>query len=286
MLGAGGASVDEPVFAAAERAVGTPCVTDQDCPTGAGGETPLVCITSTNTAAFGSGGPQDGYCSLPCRETDQCAAVDPLTICTLQDEAGNGTCISLCQPGADGVKCPGLAQACLPPPAGSNLAIGACIPVCTSDLSCGEGQFCNLDPTGAALCSATAPAGTGDIGAPCTPETGATDCKSGLCLTLELDAETVSFCSSVCTFGNFAEGCGFNPVDETRDAYCAQPTDPNGDVGDLGFCVELCDTAADCGQPDWTCVDLLPAGQELFGRTGECVPPGTAVEAAPDAGAP
>ncbi|HWO10046.1 MAG TPA: hypothetical protein VNN80_11220, partial [Polyangiaceae bacterium] len=163
-----------------------------------------------------------------------------------------------------------------------------CVPVCTSDASCGEGQFCNLDPTGAALCSATAPAGTGDTGAPCTDATAATDCKSGMCLTLQAAATgeaTVGFCSSYCTFGNFNEGCGYNPADATREAYCAQPVDPNGDIGDLGFCVELCDTQEDCGQADWDCVDLLPAGQDLFGRTGECVPPGTVVDS-PDAGAP
>ncbi len=92
------------------------------------------------------------------------------------------------------------------------------------------------------------------------------------------------FCTTVCTFGLYTTGCGFNPASGLpQEAYCAQPTDVDGAPGDLGICAELCDVATDCGQADWECADLTPEGQTLLGRQGECVPPGTL--GTPDAGA-
>lgn len=283
--GAGGGTAVDPIFEPGDRAVGAPCVVDDDCPVGPDGETPLICVSATTPDVFGTGGPQGGYCTAPCRESTECQAVDALSACSLFDDAGNGYCIGLCQAGADGLKCSAdRAQACLPPPAGSTTNIGVCVPVCQSDSACGEGLFCNLDVTGAAVCSSTEPVG-GDIGAACTQETAATDCKSGLCLTLETDPPA-SFCSTVCTFGLFTTGCGFNPASGVpQEAYCAQPTSLTGDLGDLGICVELCDEAADCGQAGWECTALTPEGQEVLGRFGECVPPGTTASL-PDAGAP
>jgi hypothetical protein len=292
-----GAGPVEALFPTALRAIGTPCANDGECPTGPNGETPLICVTASDPDIFGTGGPQGGYCTAPCRTQDDCPALDALSGCTLRDEAGDGYCVSLCQAGEGGVKCNGpdnedpiRALACLPPGANSTNNIGVCIPVCQSDADCGAGLFCNLDVSGAGLCSATAPVG-GDIGAACTTETSATDCKSGLCLGLGSEPPA-SFCSNVCTFGLFTTGCGFTPASGVpQEAYCAQPTTVDGAPGDLGFCVELCDEAADCGQAGWLCAELLPEGQELLGRQGECVPPGTVLPddpdaVTPDAGAP
>jgi hypothetical protein len=284
-----GAGPSDSLFATELRAIGTPCDTDAECPTGPNGETPLICIPATNTDVFGAGGPQGGYCTAPCRTADDCPALDALSACTLRDAAGDGYCVSLCQAGEGGVKCdPARALACLPPPPTSTNNIGVCIPVCQSDADCGAGLFCNLDVTGAGLCSTTAPVG-GDIGAACTTDTSATDCKSGLCLTLGSDPPA-SFCSNVCTFGLFTTGCGFTPASGVpQEAYCAQPTSDNGAPGDLGFCVELCDEATDCAQAGWLCAELTAEGQALLGRQGECVPPGTVIPddaVTPDGGAP
>lgn len=283
--GAGGNAPLDPLFDLGNRAVGAPCTSDAECPVGPDGEAPLTCISATTPDVFGAGGPQDGYCTARCRANTDCQALDAFSACTRRDEEGNGYCVGVCEAGANGIKCSAdRAQACQPPPAGSTNNIGVCIPVCQSDAACGEGLFCNLDVIGTAVCSSTEPVG-GDIGAACTEATSATDCKSGLCLTLDSDPP-VSFCSSICTFGLPTESCGFTPASGVpQEAYCAQPTSPSGVEGDLGICVELCDEAADCEQAGWECADLTPAGQELLGRFGECVPPGT-LATLPDAGAP
>lgn len=267
--GAGGAdpAPGAPLFDPADFAIGTPCASDAECPVGPGGETPLTCITQTSTA-FGEGGPQGGYCSAPCTTSAECGAIDGPSACNTDV----GYCFRLCQPGDSEAKCSGVYQACLP--ADAEQGIGVCLPVCTSDLSCGEGLFCNLTAQNGVLCTPEERTG-GEVGAPCTQDTEATDCKSGLCVTFQGDPP-VSFCSDFCTFGNFQEGCGFNPTSGApREALCGLTADPAGDIGDLGLCVELCDEGTDCGQPGWGC-EIFPAElQTAFGRAGQCVPPGT-----------
>jgi hypothetical protein len=272
--GAGGAP--GPLFEAVDRAIGAPCTTDADCPTGPGGETPLVCITPTSTAEFGTGSPQGGYCSAVCRETDECQALDGLSACGLIDNTtGDGFCIGLCVPGSSNVKClPDRAQACFPFPDSAD--VGACFPVCQSDAACGNGLVCDLGATGLGLCTATPPVG-GAIGAACTPETAVTDCASGVCVTLldpDSGAEAGSFCSANCTFGLVA-GCGFDdPSSVARDAVCIRPQADTGAGGDLGFCFELCDQDTDCAQDGWVCAqELTDEAVALVGRQGQCVPP-------------
>ena len=277
--GAAGAGLDplDSLFQPAERAIGAPCVTDADCPVGPGGETPLICMTPTSTAEFTTGSPQGGYCTARCRDTDECVALDVLSGCGLIDEqTGDGYCIGLCTPNGGQINClSNRAQACFQLD-DDTPTVGACFPVCQSDAACGDGQFCDQGRTGLGLCTTTEPPG-GDIGAPCTNETAEADCKSGICITL-LDAPggspTGSFCSANCTFGLLA-GCGSTaPAGTARDAICLQPQRATGDVGDLGLCFELCDTAADCTQAGWICDPLTADGQTQVGRVGECVPPG------------
>jgi hypothetical protein len=284
--GAGGNAPIDPIFDAADRVIGAPCTSDAECPQGPNGESLLTCILPTSSAEFGSGSPQGGYCTARCRETEECQTLDGLAACGLLDEAGDGLCIGLCEPGPDfaerpAVKCdPDRAQACFEFP--DNPGIGACFPVCESDAACGAGQFCDFGATGLGLCVTTQPVG-GDIGAPCTPETAATDCRSGTCVTLLDPAtgdEAGSFCSANCVFG-LVEGCGFarEQAEGTRDAVCIRPQANDGGAGDVGFCFELCDVDADCAQAGagWVCLqDLTPGGQMLVGRTGECVPPALA----------
>jgi hypothetical protein len=280
--GAGPAAGD-PLFPAADRAIGAPCTTDAECPTGPNGEAPLICITASSTEQFG-GGPQGGYCSAACSDTEECQALDGLSACGLFDDATQrGYCIALCVPGVSNVKCfADRAQACFDSPA--NPGLGACFPVCQSDAACGPGLFCDLGAAGLGVCTAAALVG-GDIGAPCTRETELTDCKSGLCVELANGAGTVSgrFCSANCTYG-LIQGCGYDRVtSEPRNALCGQAQLASGDAGDVGFCFELCDTAADCTQAGWDCVENLSAdGQAAVGRLGQCLPP----VAGADAGAP
>ncbi|HTV20236.1 MAG TPA: hypothetical protein VMG12_16240 [Polyangiaceae bacterium] len=281
-----GAGADDPIYEPLDRVVGAPCNTDADCPAAPNGDRLLTCITPTSAAEFGTGSPQGGYCTAVCEGNEDCVAIDGLTACGLIDDATNtGYCIALCQPGGDDglVKCAGQndaeprAQACFAIP--NNPNIGACFPVCQSDAACGNGQFCDLGATGLGLCVTTPPVG-GDVGAPCTPDTAETDCKSGVCVTL-LDPDTGedagNFCSANCTFG-LIEGCGFDldVPDGTREAVCIRPQENTDGGGDIGFCFELCDEDTDCAQADagWICEhDLQPNAVTLVGRTGECVPP-------------
>jgi hypothetical protein len=295
--GAAGAGGDDlqPIFPVAARAVGAPCASDADCPVGPNGETPLTCITAGGTEPFGTGGPQDGYCSATCRDTDECLAIDPLAGCAgIDPQTGEGFCLGVCTPAGGNIACfidEPRAQACIPSP--DDPTFGACLPMCQSDAACGAGLFCDFGRQGIGLCTATAPTG-GDIGAPCTVETEATDCKSGLCLNVTDPATgeaAGSFCSASCTFGLVA-GCGSD--DSTPlplPAACGQSRIANGTLGDPGICIELCSEDADCAQAaaGWTCQPgLTPQGQQLTGQTGQCLPfavPGDDTPA-PDAGTP
>jgi hypothetical protein len=278
--GAGGGGNGGPLFDPIERAIGAPCATSADCPTGPNGEAPLRCIPASDTLEFGGnspnpGGPQGGYCTADCTSIDDCQALDGLSAC-----AGTGFCLGLCQPGdADGlVKCfADRAQACVVVNP-NDPETGACLPICQSDAGCGAGLFCDLGRGGLGLCTAVEPPG-GDVGAPCTEATAETDCKSGLCLTFGDAGDSgpsLSFCSANCTNGSIA-GCGFEEqLSVPRDAVCAQSQLIDGGPGDIGFCFELCDVDADCAQAagGWICSnDLNEQGQMLTGRTGLCLPP-------------
>lgn len=261
-------------------AVGLPCDAANACP-GA----PMVCIQQGSTAEFQLGGPQGGYCSVPCTTSADCTDVDADSACN----TALGYCLALCQPGsATGlVKCgSGRAQYC----AEINEAgtLGACLPACTSDASC-NGRFC--DPGLPGLCVDTAPAG-GGVGAPCTRATEATDCASRLCIEYgdpnDPTVTVASFCSANCTAG-VANGCGFDAAvaaaGGVRQAACFEALVTGGGVGDVGICLPLCDVTADCAQADagWTCLPFPDAAAvEQVGRQGECVPPeGAAADAGP-----
>lgn len=156
--------------------------------------------------------------------------------------------------------------------------IGVCAPVCGSDFACGDGLFCNLAPEGMAVCQPTERTG-GETGAACTTATADTDCKSGFCIAPGGDPAS-AFCTTYCTLG-LSDACGYNEATGLpRDAVCALATSANSSPGDLGLCIELCDTAGDCEQDGWVCEDLPADIQPEFGRQGRCQPPGGA-----DAGA-
>jgi len=252
--------------------IGAPCSTDADCYPLAG----FTCIESTSNVEFGGGGPEGGYCTVPCSNSDECEALDGASVCGEIDPATQrGHCFGLCLAGDNpNAKCgANRAQACLAFPDAA--PVGACIPMCTSDSGCGSGRFCAPGGSAVGLCVDTAPAG-GGIGAPCTPQTEVTDCASGVCLTFEGAPAAGGFCTANCTYlSDF--GCGRaagTPQTTPRDTFCLQAQAVEGAPGDLGFCFELCDVAADCAQPDWVCEVFGTADvQEALGRLGQCVPP-------------
>jgi len=263
--------------------VGGLCNTDADCPADpVTGDRPLTCIKASSDAEFGLGGPAGGYCSLQCANTQDCNAVDSFSGCASinPDDSKPGYCIALCQTGVDPggpngatlLKCVG-AEACAPASSMSN--IGACYPVCTSDASCGSGRVCDI---GTGLCVTTLPAG-GGIGAACTQATEDTDCASHICLQFNSGE---GFCSGSCLLDTL-EGCGFEEATTApRKAACLAPQFQGAGAGDIGFCVELCDTATDCTQAGWECSLFGADGASLaqaLGRAGSCLPPGLAGDA-------
>jgi hypothetical protein len=231
---------------------------------------------------FGTGGPQGGFCTIPCDDNDACQALDSLGACSLRPTPNDpGYCIGICLTGSDTPTClsGARAQACFDFEIAAQPGLGGCLPVCESDAACGAGFYCDFGATGLGLCTpdSTAPAGTGTIGQPCTEATAAADCVSGICLAFNdpVTNEESGFCSANCTFG-ILSGCGFavQAAEGTRDAACLLPQFANGTAGDLGLCIELCDVDADCEQDDYVCVlDLSPGAQAQLGRAGECVPP-------------
>jgi hypothetical protein len=273
-------SGNTPVTNLLPGSIATPCESDADCPTLDDGTALLTCLLATSNDDFGSGGPQAGYCSLPCASTDDCREVDEFSTCgTINTATGAQYCIALCQPGdpqavgANLLKCgANRAQACL---GDDGATVGGCFPICTSDAACGPNRFC--DPGGVGLCLDAAPAG-GGVGAPCTADTEEVDCASQICLEFLLpdDVTTAGFCSANCTA--FApQGCGFDETSAAggvREAACIQTRFETGGPGDLGFCVELCNTDADCAQaPAWECGLFENADAEAqLGRLGSCIP--------------
>jgi hypothetical protein len=265
--------------------VGAPCTSDSQCE-GA----PLICIKATSNTEFATtdspagGGPQGGYCSLPCTSDTDCVAVDDISACN----TALNYCFALCIPGQSMVKCGSdRAQVCYP--IRTDNTLGACIPRCTSDAACGVGRFC--DPSLLGLCENAAPPG-GKVGDPCVAANDATvsDCASGLCLEYSdpnnPNVSVGSFCSADCTFG-LANGCGFDNVSGgQRQAACLQAQIRGGQPGDIGFCFPLCNTNADCAQAadGWICNLFNDVNAEMqVGRLGECLPAALANGAA-DAG--
>lgn len=244
--------------------IGDHCTSDADCSAASG----LRCILSSSDAEFRGGGPEGGYCSVPCRGSDECFAIDGASACGLIDQAtGSGFCIALCTLGAGDDKCGERAQACYPT---TDPELGACFPLCRSDEGCGAGRFC--DPGEFGLCVDAPPPG-GGIGAPCTAPNAAAACASDICLIFPGPGGQTGFCSANCTVGSLA-GCGFAPGSTApREAACLQAQSPGGAEGDLGYCFELCDVAADCTQNSWACRLFDDDRGAALGRQGQCVPP-------------
>jgi hypothetical protein len=157
------------------------------------------------------------------------------------------------------------------------LATGDCVPAppvaCTADADCAEGLICDLiigecfvpEPEPCVIdsdcpgqvCNPTSgeciPAPAIPVGGVCSEDE---QCPGAFCPSIRGNF----FCSGFCLL-NTAIGC--EPYG--ADAFCLIPVQD-----DIGACLELCNTPADCVQPNWQC---LPLGGDIGGRTGACLPP-------------
>jgi hypothetical protein len=258
--------------------LGASCEADSDCGQG------WLCWSETARDFLGfTGGPAHGYCTLGCRQPEDCQGVDPGAACNVLPGMDQGMCLRGClskSPEARERKCldrPDVTCWSLPALGFEPFSItsrqqGLCQPSCGSDEDC-PGHFCDLS---LGLCTDRAPSGAA-IGAACASDA---DCASGTCLT---PVGGLSYCSAVCRFGML--GCGFAETAPGREAACAAPLLTEGGVaegaGDAGTCLELCDLSDPCTLPDWQCV----LGSGLAGGRGVCQFVGTSATLAASSGA-
>lgn len=252
------------------------CLTDDDCAQG-------ECDLERNTCVAGTPECQSdeqcvaGVCDL---ELGQCVEQPPA--CTSDADCGAqvcdealGECVAASPECTSNADC-GL-QVC-------NVALGVCVPTteCESDAQC-AGRSCDPELgvcTDAPSCTLDAdcvdgvcdPSAAVCIAAPPVPAGGAClqdgECAGELCASV--DGET-SFCTAFCLLGS-PVGC--EPYGS--DVFCLLPIAPDDEQ--VGICVELCSTAADCAQPGYECFDI---GGTVSGRTGGCLPPLPAAPPAP-----
>jgi len=292
----GGGPAQPPI----EPVIGRSCERSEDCGNG------FTCLSADTDSFAGLGGMPGGYCSAECGEGTPCPDADDLclpfpdgnfclrgcdpsaendcgsradAICAVldPDQPTAGSCVALC---ASDAECG--ARICDPD---LGLCVDAPVPECAQDEDCASTQACQ-----SGVCVAVPPpvlgcTANGDCpGGVCNPGTAAciaapaiaaggactanTDCVAGLCLTLA----GTRFCSGLCVWGT-DQGCEAYGI----DAFCLLPlsSDPNET---RGVCTGLCNTAADCAQSGYECVET---GATISGRTGTCLPPAPAAPAAP-----
>ncbi len=252
--------------------IGRACTETAQCGPG------LTCFTSDSNDFLG-GGPALGYCSTPCTADSLCTSIDPQSACVATTQTGNGLCLRTCLSlsprsvaenkclGRRELGCQSEAYRGITPFSGARQP-GWCFPQCGSDEDC-PGRFCDL---ARGICTDTAPTGL-PIGARCE-QNG--DCVGKTCIGFGPDER---FCSAPCVFGGQV-GCGFGVGASTRGAACISPRVLGTLVGaegsgDMGFCGELCATAAECEQSatrGWIC-DVSDNAQESFNRPGVCDAP-------------
>lgn len=244
--------------------LGTSCSEDSDCPKGA------TCLTTDSTAWLG-GAPTEGICVADCSLDD--------SVC---DDFADATCVESSRQGGESIGGTVSNALCLPScsPAHGSLdepaceatpgslcepltddGMGICRPVCNFDEQCASGH-CDRQLS---VCVANATHYEVELGTSCDPD--ANTCN-GVCLTLSTG---YSVCSARCRFGS-AEECGSSSASELS-AVCAFAA-PDGGLGDLGYCAELCDCDDDCSHKDFVCEAFPSASlQTTLGHQGICTAP-------------
>jgi hypothetical protein len=151
----------------------------------------------------------------------------------------------------------------------NRLIDAACLPMCASDAQCGSRK---CDPTSGYCTDALPP--SPPLGGACNENDTNDPCTSaGRCFAGE--------CIELCRYGS-SDGCGFRSgaLDAAAGTFggCVSPWDDpaNGTSGDLGFCLQACETSADCLAPGMLCDPTYRAAWQH----GMCVPPSA------DAGTP
>ncbi|MBN2205210.1 MAG: hypothetical protein JW767_09335, partial [Thermoleophilia bacterium] len=241
----------------APERLGAPCDSDGDC------TAPATCVGPGATAFLG-GGLARGACLVDC--TEGAAACDAFSNAVCVDTSPPGSegerafCFEGCRFGSlEQSKCEGRTDAACERLEGGDGDEGFCRPMCAADGDCGDGRVC--DPRLGACIPETSELPEFELGAACVTESESEDC-AGVCLGA---AGETGVCTARCVFGS-REPCG----DAAERSACLLTT-PGGTVGDVGYCVALCDCDGDCTTSETGCVPLGDATLEaVFGARGVC----------------
>jgi hypothetical protein len=227
-------------------ALGSTCVAAADCAAG------LTCLTPTDDVTPGEGVP-GGLCTRDCTNDGRNDGCAPLggTCLQFSDAPVKAYCVEDCVSGpTQQPKCHGRGDtACHTFVDNLGMDTGsACLPACSDDTDCGTRKC-----TARGLCADQPAAGLA-TGSPCVNDV---DCLGGLCLDVApTGAPKVGVCFASCRFGGL-EGCGYrrNTPVSANIAACTFPLSAAPGDGDEAYCLELCDTDADCAyrSADWGC---------------------------------
>jgi hypothetical protein len=283
--GTGGASAaDAGGDTGAAANLGKACAAATDCGPG------LQCLRATDMVLAGTGGPANGYCTIPCTADATCTPLGSLCV----NFALNATdppqayCFQTCTYGSTdrASKCHGRADVgCF---LDQTSGASACLPTCSQDSDCPTGRRCDPQTN---VCVDTPAAGAA-VGAHCVADqtTGTSNC-AGVCVTLgSAAAPTASICSTRCVLGELS-GCNWvgQGVALTPGVHgvCGLG-DAAGRAGDIGFCTLECDTVNDCADktdPGAICdmSDPNVVAAVGHGLCGFTAPAGTDAGAAADA---
>jgi hypothetical protein len=230
--------------------LGFPCSASIDCAAG------LACLPESSKVFYGAGGPAHGICSSLCQtNADFARCGDAGGVCV---DVGDGItavvmCLQRCTAGdtTPVIKCAGRPDmACIALTNNGGQTQNACVPNCSQDSDCSGARKCDAI---LAICVDTPNPGL-PVGSHCPPgaPSGAVaDPCAGTCLGLggTAAAPDISFCTRPCTVG-YLNGCNWVPQGASlatggEHGVCLPVSQANG-PGDIGICLQLCETAADC----------------------------------------
>jgi hypothetical protein len=228
-----------------------------------------------------------GVCTAECVTNEECQALGPDGACL------GDVCFEGCSPSGlgatchgredmscraydvvEGAACTGDAQCAADEQCLDNTcikALTACLPSCASDADCPNDAVCDVR---LGSCNTERAQGL-PIGAKCTPGLPREqDPCEGFCVRLGPGPDD-AFCSGYCRWTDGVPGCGYAGNEPKVEAACMFPTAllPDANEGDSGFCGQLCDCDAECGNPTFRCIafgEQQGVPVRIYGRLGGC----------------
>lgn len=267
--------------------LGQACVNDNECDPN--GSTGLTCLPP-DTTDLGGGGPPRGLCTTPCSTNDTCWNIDENSLC-VEFSPGVAYCIEGCFMGpplpTDPPKCHNRPQFACTPLDGQEIGetcsttaqcplgtvcfngeciavINGCLPACTGDQDCPAETFCDREM---GVCRPESTEGD-PLGTACDPTADEDSC-SGFCQRVNDVPNLQGMCAEICSF---LSPCAWEGDEPGGVCLFSTAINEDPDIGDLGFCAQMCDCSDDCRTPGFGCVPI-DGLQAAFDRPGLCLYP-------------